>query len=601
MERLTEYRLSLGADGQWLEPATMRHLLRTIEPVRMREKCATILERFLADVELYALPIIEDDGRPAALIERTSFVEFFTKPFGSDVFGRRSVADLLAYGHYRRSPPLVVEEDCTVEDGAQMIISAGMQHMVAGFIVCRAGRYRGVANGRDLLNVITQRKQEQLYRLAHYDALTGIPNRALLADRLELACRMADRTGLQVGLLFIDVDRFKHINDSMGHSAGDEVLRLIVGRLRGCVRQMDTLARLAGDEFVIVMERLSDPMQVDVLAHRILGSMREPFEVGGHSLFVTVSIGSAIYPRDDGQLRSLMVKADAAMYESKASGRNSFRSYTPKMLTFNPESISLENDMRRALERDEFVLHFQPQVDLATGQLRGAEALVRWRHPERGLVSPMHFIPVAEESGLIVQIGECVLRKALAQVREWHDQGLPLFRVSVNISALQFRQANFARFIETLLAEHGVSGEFLELELTESILMRDVEDVLDTLNAIKSLGVRLAIDDFGTGFSCLSYLRRFPIDCLKIDQSFVRNIERTPINQSIAQAIVALGESLALGVIAEGVETLSEAAVLKGMRCSQAQGYLYSTPLEPRSFARWLANRNVGRAVAPAA
>lgn len=591
IESLAEKGLKWEADRQGLAVATMRQLLRRVAPVRMSDNCATLLDRFLSDGELYALPIVEDDGRPAALIERTTFVEFFIKPYSSDVFGRRSVADLLANGHHPHREPLIVEEDCAVEDAAQLIRSAGIQDMVAGFIVCRNGQYRGVANSRDLLNIITQRKQEQFYRLAHYDSLTGIPNRTLLAERLECACRAADGAGLLVGLLFIDVDRFKQINDSMGHSAGDEVLRLLVGRVAGCIRQIDTLARLAGDEFVIVMESLSDPAQVEALAQRILCAMRDPFEVAGHTLFVTVSIGSAIYPRDDDQLRSLMVKADAAMYESKAAGRNGFRSYTSDIQTFDPERIAIENDMRRALERDEFVLHFQPQVDLTTGELRGAEALVRWRHPDRGMVSPMQFIPVAEECGLIVQIGERVLRQALAQQRAWREQGLPLCRISVNISALQFRQANFARLVAKLLVEHGVSGELLELELTESILMRDVEAVIDTLKAIKSLGVRLAVDDFGTGFSCLSYLRRFPIDCLKIDQSFVRNIERTQVNQSIARAIVALGESLALGVIAEGVETREEAVVLKGMRCAEAQGYLYSTPLDPEGFSDWLAGQ----------
>lgn len=599
IESLAEKGLKSEADRQGLAVATMRQLLRRVAPVRMSDNCATLLDRFLSDGELYALPIVEDDGRPAALIERTTFVEFFIRPYSSDVFGRRSVAELLANGHHPHRAPLIVEEDCAVEDAAQLIRSAGMQDMVAGFIVCRSGQYRGVANSRDLLNIITQRKQEQFYRLAHYDALTGIPNRALLVERLENACRSARDAGLQVGLLFIDVDRFKQINDSMGHSAGDEVLRLLVGRLTGCIRQIDTLARLAGDEFVIVMESLTDPAQVDALAQRILRAMRDPFEVAGHGLFVTVSIGSAIYPRDDDQLRSLMVKADAAMYESKAAGRNGFRSYTSDIMTFDPERIAIENEMRRALERDEFVLHFQPRVDLATGELRGAEALVRWCHPDRGIVSPMQFIPVAEESGLIVQIGERVLRKALAQQRAWRDEGLPLCRISVNISALQFRQANFSRLVAKLLEEHGVSGELLEFELTESILMRDVEAVIETLKEIKALGVRLAVDDFGTGFSCLSYLRRFPIDCLKIDQSFVRDIECTQVNQSIARAIVALGESLALGVVAEGVETYEEAVVLEGMRCAEAQGYLYSTPVDPQAFSNWLAGHAAGMPLLP--
>ena len=338
--------------------------------------------------------------------------------------GRRSIIDLLAYEQYDSTPPLVVDESSTVEDAARMIIDAGMQHMVTGFVVSRQGRYAGLANGHDLLNTITQRKQAELYYLAHYDALTGIPNRALLADRLEQACLEADRRGSLIALLFIDVDRFKQINDSLGHSAGDEVLRRIVARLKASARQVDTVARLAGDEFVVLMEDLSHPRQAELVADRIVASMQEPIEMLGHSLVATVSIGSAIYPRDDDQIHNLLTKADAAMYEAKSAGRNGFCSYTPEMHTYNPASMSLEGELRKAIERDELVLFFQPQVDLASGKVRGAEALVRWRHPRRGLISPMQFIPVAEESGLIVPLGEWVVREALVQLCAWRGQGM---------------------------------------------------------------------------------------------------------------------------------------------------------------------------------
>lgn len=576
-------------NGQLQQPTTVRQLVRTMEALSVRASCQCALDRFFVDAGLYALPVVDEHAHPVALLDRKSFVEFFGRPYIRELFGRRSIVDLLAYEQYDSTAPLVVDEGSTVEDAARMIIDAGMQHMVTGFVVSRHGCYVGIANGHDLLDTITQRKQAELYYLAHYDALTGIPNRALLADRLEQACLEADRKGSLVALLFIDVDRFKQINDSLGHSAGDEVLRRIVARLKASARQVDTVARLAGDEFVVLMEDLSNPGQAELVADRIVASMQEPIEMLGHSLVATVSIGSAIYPRDDDQIHNLLTKADAAMYEAKSAGRNGFCSYTPEMHTYNPASMSLESELRKAIERDELVLFFQPQVDLASGEVRGVEALVRWRHPQRGLIPPMQFIPVAEESGLIVQLGEWVVRQALAQLRAWQAQGLEPLPVAVNISALQLRQKGFVGFLMAQLAECVIDPGLLELELTETVLMKDVEEVLRTLNEIKALGIRLAIDDFGTGFSSLSYLRRFPIDRLKIDQSFVRDIDNTPVNESIARAIVALANSLSLEIVAEGIEKTAEVAVLRQMNCQEGQGYLFSRPIEAERFPAWLA------------
>lgn len=574
----------LGA-GQ--EAATVRHLSRELEPLQRQVRCQAVLDRFLVDDEVYALPVIDAAGRPVALIDRATFIEFFSRRFSRDVFGRRSIDELLAHPRYRHGAPLAVEENCTVEDAAQLIIGAGMRHMVTGFVVTRRGAYQGVANGRDLLDIITRRKQAVLYQMAHYDALTGIPNRSLFADRLERACLDADRSGRLVALLFIDVDRFKQINDSLGHSAGDEVLRQVVARLKACARQVDTVARLAGDEFVILMEGLTSPDQVAPVAGRIVDSMQDPVSMPGQALVVTVSIGSVLYPRDDRRVGALLAKADAAMYEAKGAGRNGFRSYSPDMPTYSVGCISLENALRGAIERDELELHYQPQVDLESGQVSGVEALLRWRHPDRGLVPPMQFIPAAEESGLIIGLGEWVVRNAFAQLRAWLDAGLPPLRMSVNISALQFRQPGFAAFLEGQLALYRLPAGCIELELTESVLMKNLEEVLRTLTSIKALGVRLAIDDFGTGFSSLGYLRRFPIDRLKIDQSFVRDIDTTPVNESIARAIVALAESLSLEIVAEGIEREGEAAVLRRLNCKQGQGYLFSRPVLAEAFATW--------------
>lgn len=588
--------LPLSADGHWKEKTTVRQLLRLVEPLQPDVSCQCVLDRFLVEGSVYALPLVDEAQRPVALIDRTAFIEFFSHRFSRDIFGRRRISDLLLCDQYDQAEPLVVEEGCAVEDAAQMIISAGMQHMVSGFIISSQGRYLGVANGRDLLNIITQRKQAELHYLAHYDALTGIPNRAYLADRLDRACREADRRGHLVALLFIDVDRFKQINDSLGHSAGDEVLRRVVGRLRSCVREVDTVARLAGDEFVILMEGVSDPAQTGVLAERIVASMREPIDIPGHALVVTVSIGSALYPSDSTVASSLLSKADVAMYEAKIAGRNGFCSYQEGMASHGSASVSLENDLRRAIERNEFELHFQPQLSMDGRQLLGVEALVRWRHPGRGLVPPMQFIPLAEESGLIVGVGEWVVQHALAQARAWLDRGFPALPVSVNISALQFRQPAFPAFLADQLARYDIPAGLLELELTESVLMKDQDAVLNTLNRVKALGVRLAIDDFGTGFSSLSYLRRFPIDRLKIDQSFVRGIESTPVNESIATAIVALARSLMLEVVAEGIESKEEAVVLERIQCQVGQGYLYARPLEAGAFEAWLQARSAGSA-----
>ncbi len=567
--------------------ATVRHLLRRVEPLSGNVCCLSVLDRFLLDEEVYALPVVDDGARPIALIDRASFIEFFSRRYSRDVFGRRSILELLAHPRYSNGPPLVIGDDCTVEDAARTIIGAGMRHMVTGFIVSAGDRYLGVADGRDLLDIITQRKQAVLYQMAHYDALTGIPNRALFTDRLERACLDADRSGRLVALLFIDVDRFKQINDSLGHSAGDEVLRRVVGRLKACARQVDTVARLAGDEFVILMEDLTHPDQVAPVARRIVDSMQEPMDMLGHAPVITVSIGSAIYPHDDLRIGALLTKADAAMYEAKAAGRNGFRSYSPEMPTGSVSCISLESELRKAIERDELELHFQPQLALDGQQVCGVEALLRWQHPERGMVPPLEFIPVAEESGLIVGLGAWVVKRALAQLRSWLDDGLPPLRMSVNISALQFRQPGFADFLASQLVEHRLPGDCVELELTESVLMHNADEVLCTLNAIKALGVRLAIDDFGTGYSSLGYLRRLPIDRLKIDQSFVRDIDTTPVNESIARAIIALANSLSLDIVAEGIETEAELSVLRCLNCHQGQGYLFSRPLAAAALIAW--------------
>lgn len=569
-------------------PPTVLQLVRTLEPEALRSTCLQALERFHKDARIFALPVIDGDGSPVAILARQQFLEFFSKHYSREIFGNRSIAELLKHEAYRTTAPVVVEDACSVDDVARIILDAGMQHMVTGFIVCSEGRYVGIADGHDLLNVITQRKQDELYYLANYDYLTGVPNRLLLSDRLEHACREAERNGKCVGLLFIDVDRFKQVNDSFGHRTGDAVLCQVVERLKHSARRCDTIARLSGDEFVILMGDLDEPAAMDRVVERVLDAMHAPIEAAGHTLRITVSIGGAAFPEDDCALSPLLAKADAAMYEAKAGGRNGYRRYTASTGSYNPIRLSLEHDLRRAIDNDELVLAYQPQLSLASRQLRGIEALVRWRHPERGLVSPAHFIPLAEESGLIVPLGEWVITRALKQMREWNLAGYPGMRMSINISALQLRKGNLPRFLGAQLNAYGIDPHFVELELTETILMNDMDGTLQALQEIKSLGIQLAIDDFGTGFSSLSYLRRFPIDRLKIDQSFVRDIDRTPANESIARAIVALAESLKLETIAEGVESAPEQALLAAIGCAEGQGYLYGKPMAAEELAAWM-------------
>ena len=549
-----------------------------------------MLDRFRADPDLFAVPVIDEFEIPVALLDRKAFMEFAARPFWYEVFGRRHVEDLLLHEVYEdHLRPIIVEESQTVDDVAEVILGEGVQYMVTGFIVTHAnGVYLGIANGHDLLKVITQRKQSELFYLAHYDSLTQIPNRALLADRLEHACKDARRRGHQVGLLFIDLDGFKKINDSLGHRIGDEVLRQIAQRLTDASRASDTVARLGGDEFVILMEHLTSTEAVAGVADRVLQSLQLPLRAHGHSLVVTASIGSAIYPQDEADISALLAKADAAMYEAKQRGKNAYQKYSPSLTPYDPTRFLLENELREALAADQLELHLQPQLDLTTGVVLGAEALVRWMHPVKGMLSPGRFIPIAESCGLITQIGQWVLRQTLQHIQVFQALQLPPLPISVNISAIQFRQQDFAETLQLLLREFAIEPTYLELELTESVLMQSADEVLQVLEDIKHLGIKLSIDDFGTGFSSLSYLRRFPIDALKIDQSFVRDIDRLTANASIAKAIIALAQSLSLEVIAEGVETENEREILRRIGCPAAQGYLFAKPMPATEFPAWL-------------
>jgi diguanylate cyclase (GGDEF)-like protein/PAS domain S-box-containing protein len=444
--------------------------------------------------------------------------------------------------------------------------------------------YRGV--GSD----ITARKltEQRVYHVAQHDVLTGLPNRSLLQDRLGQAVAYATRSGYPVWVMMIDLDRFKYVNDSMGHKAGDVLLVTVAARLRSALRDTDTVARLSGDEFVVILsEHAGEPLSRDIV-QRVMDAVARPVMLGTKEFMVTCSIGVAVYPSEGTPADSLIEHADIAMYRAKKLGRNNFQFYTPAMNEESLERVRIETALRNALERDQFVLHYQPQVDLASGQIVGMEALIRWEHPELGMVPPSRFISVAEETGLIVQIGAWVMRTAAAQNKAWQDAGLGRLRVAVNLSARQFGDPELIGGIEAVLADTGLDPACLEIELTESLFMSEVTPAVDLLHRMKALGVNLSIDDFGTGYSSLSYLSRFPIDTLKIDRSFVADILDDANDAAIVTSIIALAHNLKLTVIAEGVELAEQLDYLRSQGCDEMQGYFFSRPLPASEFEQLL-------------
>jgi diguanylate cyclase (GGDEF)-like protein/PAS domain S-box-containing protein len=442
------------------------------------------------------------------------------------------------------------------------------------------------------LQDISERKRylEQLERKSNFDDLTGLPNRNLLNDRLAHAIERCRKEGGSVVVLTINLDRFKSINDSLGHAAGDQVLREVAERLSRRVRKMDTLARLEGDDFVLVTEATEDEASTK-LAQPLLELLAPPFHLAEREFFLTGSIGIALFPKDGDNGESLLKNASAAMYKAKAGGGDRFNFYAAEMNARSLERLDMENGLRRALDRDELLVYYQPQLSLRTGEIIGAEALVRWQHPERGLVMPGEFIPLAEDSGLIVPLGEWVLRHACAQNKAWQDAGLPPITVAVNMSARQFAAQDVVLLAGAILRETGLAPNYLELELTESVVMADADAFIKATEQLKGLSITLSIDDFGTGFSSLAYLRRFAIDRLKIDQSFVREITNDANSAAIALAIISLAHSLKLAVIAEGVETEAQLNFLRRRDCDEMQGYFFSRPVPAEQFEQLLRER----------
>lgn len=455
----------------------------------------------------------------------------------------------------------------------------------------------GVCNGSEMIGLITtfrdltqtKTNEERIRLLAYYDALTDLPNRSLFHDRLNQELQRALRGNHLVALLFLDLDRFKAINDSMGHGVGDRLLKEVAQRLVGCVRANDTVARMGGDEFTIILGELASPTKAGAaatsVARKVMDVLAEPFRLQGREVFVSTSVGIALYPRDGEVAAALLRHADTAMYHAKAAGKNTYQFYDQTMSDRSVEKLDLQNAMHRAVRDEQFRLLFQPLVRLSDRAVVGAECLLRWGHPDRGAIAPADFVPIAEESGLIVPIGRWVLEEACRQFALWRRQGLALERIAVNLSARQFADTELVSMVIGALEASGVPPQCLELELTESILMEDVGYTLSLLRDLKSMGVRIAIDDFGTGYSSLNYLKQFPLDCLKIDRCFVEELAHQDGNRGIAQAIVALARSFDLEVIAEGVETDRQCAELVQLGCDQAQGFWFGPPLAAAAFA----------------
>jgi diguanylate cyclase (GGDEF)-like protein len=463
--------------------------------------------------------------------------------------------------------------------------------VLIGAAFVNSGQDNGVAFVLDLSE--RKRAEERIRYMADHDALTGLPNRALLQDRLRQALAHAHRNRTQVAVMFIDLDYFKHINDSLGHQVGDALLRIVADRLRHCVREGDSVARLGGDEFVLTLAVVNGSADAAVVAEKALDALDASFHVGEHELHVSGSIGISLYPNDGSDVEALMRTADTAMYYAKEKGRGNYQFFTPSLNRAAQQRHALTTALRHALAHDELALYYQPQVDLETGRIFSAEALLRWRRPNGSIIACSEFISIAEETGLILPIGEWVLREACRQLHQWHRFGFEDLVIAVNLSPRQFFQPNFQSVIKGILDETGVRAQALDLEITESVLMQRSEDNVATLNRLSGMGIKLSIDDFGTGYSSLAYLQRFPVDALKIDRSFVSGIGQDSNDTALVTAIISMAHSLRLKVLAEGVETPEQVDFLQAHGCLSAQGFYYSQPVSADEFTELLRRQPV--------
>ncbi len=594
IERVTSERTSALRDDNRRLSDDLALRMRTEKSLRLREK--------VIEVSSNAIIICSAQG-PDYAIE-------YVNPAFESITGYR--ADEVI-GKSLRTLQGASQDHQNIEE-----ISAALREQREGHAVLRNYRKDGTGYWNDLyiapvrdddgaiINFVVaqydisavMRYEAELEFQARHDALTGLANRTLLNERLERAISNARHSGTALWVVFVDLDRFKFVNDTLGHEAGDILLKVLAERLKLAVREADTVARMGGDEFVLVLPEGTGSDAGMAVIQNISDAVAEPLQIQSHEFFLTCSIGIAVYPSDGGSAETLTKHADIAMYRAKEMGRNTWQFYAPSMSERTLARLEIEADLRHALERDEFELHYQPQLDLASGSVIGMEALLRWNHPQHGTIAPSRFIGLAEEMGLIIPIGAWVLRQACVQTQAWHQAGLGHLRVAVNLSPRQFTQKGLVQSVAAILHETGLDARHLELEVTESMVMSDVDSAITILRDLKHLGVQIAVDDFGTGYSSLSYLRRFPIDVLKIDQSFVRDITLEDDDAAIVCAIISLGHGLRLKVIAEGVETAEQLNFLREHGCDQVQGYLFSKPVAAAEFAAVLGN---GLRIAPQA
>lgn len=479
--------------------------------------------------------------------------------------------------------PIVVLSGQDDEDYAVDILNRGVQDYLVKWegddrIILRSIRYA----------IERKRTEIELNYLARYDSLTGIPNRQYLQDQLERATTRARRNGNKMGLVFLDLDRFKRVNDTLGHQLGDELLQAVVERLQDNVRAGDLLARLGGDEFAVLLEDVEGPLELEAVASHLMAAFREPFEINGRQLPVTASIGLTLFPLDNNEPMALLNNADIAMYQAKEQGRNNFAFFTQSMHEEIMAYHEIETDLKNALAEDQFVLFHQPQVSLHDGRIHVLEALLRWDHPRRGLIGPDSFISIAEDSGYIIPIGHWVLERVCRQLGEWRNAGIRLPRVAINVAPIHFHQPDFPDQVRRTLAKYGVDPRLIELELTEGSLMKDTDDIRRCLRKLKAIGVSLAIDDFGTGYSCLNYLRQFPIDVLKIDRSFVADLSTSEDARAICEVILSIAQQLSLTTVAEGIETAAQLDFLTQQGCRFGQGYYFGAACPPAEVERLL-------------
>ena len=554
---------------------TLRDTVSFLEPAREDQLGKALYERFREEPDTLIIPVLDHDDRPIGLVERNAFFLRMAAEYGRALYANRPISTLMD------REPLVVDADTELAEFTSDSLSYRASDLLRGFIVTENERYLGVGTVLALLqasNETNRRGVAQIARLAHFDPLTDLPNRVLFQKSLSEALARRSRKGDALAVHFVDLDRFKTVNDTLGHPLGDALLKIAAERLRGCVREGDTVARLGGDEFAVVQTGLDDAHGATRLAARIVEAMAAPFDLQGHHVVIGASVGVSLAPTDGDDADELLKKADMALYRAKADGRGAYHFFERAMDEQLQARRALELDLRRALQAGEFELVYQPLYHLGHERVTGCEALLRWRHPERGTVSPADFIPLAEEIGLIVQLGEWVLRRACAEAANWPEH----VRLAVNLSPAQFRDRGLVRTVVSALAASGLSANRLELEITESVLLQDSAANMTMLHELKALGVRISMDDFGTGYSSLSYLRSFPFDKIKIDQTFVRDILHDSDALAIIKAVLDLGASMGVTTTAEGVETHEQLAILRREGCGQVQGYLLGKP-EPLS------------------